>query len=303
MTYGRVRMTYGWVCRPLPVVLIFLLALAARPALARPAPESEMTVTLLSVGQGGLQVQGGDGRAFAVRIAPATWVLQRGLVVTPRELTPGETLRVRRGRGQGGAALLICDGETAEAIASHRRRPLTGILVNADGKVWTVQPADSAVPLPVCLSPRTMFRAGGASVPASAFGAGASVTITTRGLANGLLAAVSVSDAVPDPSTPDTGSPGTPRPASMSGVVVEARPDLALLTLQEPAGSSQTVAVEAGTRVKSGGRAATLGDLAPGMRVRVRLGAGQDAAGNPVATSVSASDAKPTGKAAKKKRR
>jgi len=296
MLYGR--------CRPLRVIfLLLLLALAARPAPARPAPASEWTVTLLSVGSGVLQVQGADGRALAVKIAPTTWVLRRGLVALPRELSPGETLWVRRGRGKEGAALLVCDGETAEAIEAHRRRPLAGIVLSADGQVWTIQPADSAVPLPVCLSPRTTFQAGGSPVPASAFGAGASVLITTRGLANGLLAAVAVSDAAPD-GPGQTAEPGarTPKGESLSGVVVEARPDLGLLTVQSAAGAARTVAVDAHTRVKSGGRAASLGDLAAGLRVRVRLGVGQDAAGNPVAASLSASAALPTGKAAKRKR-
>ncbi len=292
-------MTYGRICRHLPAAL-FLIILAPWPALARPAPASELTVTLLSANPGTLQVQGADGRAFAVRVTPATWVLRHGLVTAPRELTPGEALRVRMGRGQGGssAALLVCDAETAEAIETHRRRPLSGTVVSAGDKVWTVQPADGQMPLPVCLSARTTFRAGGAPVAASAFGAGAQVQITTRGLANGLLAAVSVSDAAPDP-------PGQAAerqmPRSVSGVLVEARPDLGLLTIADAAGLSWTVAVDTGTRVKSAGRAASLGDLTPGMRVRVRLGAGQDAAGNPVATSVSASAAKPS--VTKKKRR
>jgi len=207
MTYGRAHMTYGRVSQLLPVVFLLLwLALAARPAHARPAPASELTVTLLSVGQDTLQVQGADGRAFAVRIMPATWVLGRGLVVPPGALTPGETLRVRLGRGKGGAALLVCDAETAEALDSHRRRPLTGEVARVDGPVWTVQPADGGVPLPVCLTPRTTFRAGGAPVSASAFGAGAQVTITTRGMANGLMTALSVSEAVPDPPGPTESS-------------------------------------------------------------------------------------------------
>jgi len=270
MTYGR--------CQPLRVVfLLLLLALAARPAPARPAPASEMTVTLLSVGPGVLQAQGADGRALTIKITPATWVLQRGLVVSPREMTPGETLRVRLGRGQAGStvALLVCDLETAEAIEAQRRRPLTGTVASVDGKVWTVQPAEGAVPLPVCLSPRTAFRAGGSPVAASAFGAGAQVTITTRGLANGLLAAVAVSDAASD-GPGQAAKPGarTPKGESLSGVVVEARPDLGLLTVQSAAGATRTVAVDAGTRVRSGGRAASLGEMAAGMRVRVRLGAG-----------------------------
>jgi hypothetical protein len=309
MTHGRPRPVF--LIRPLPVVslslLALFLALTALPAAARPAPMSDVTVTLLSVGAGALQVQGSDGRAFALTLTPATWVLQRGLAALPRDLTPGETLRVRRGRGKGGreTALLVCDAETADALDAHRRRPLSGTVVRADGRVWTVQPADSALPLPVCLSPRTTFRAGGAPVAASAFGAGAAVTITTRGLASGLLSAVSVSEARSEEAAEvgnggDTEAPAARR-GSASGVVTEMRADEGLLTLQDGAGALRTVAVDARTRVKTGGRPAARGDLRPGMRVRVWWGAAQDAAGNPVATTVSASAGKAT--TPKRKRR
>ena len=305
-------MTYGWGfltdrrgCRPWPVLVFCWLScwltFAAWPAHARPAPASELTVTLLSVGPGVLQAQGADGRARTIRLTPATWVLQRGLVVSANALMPGTALRVRLGHSSRGAALLVCDAETADALAARRRRPLTGTVVSVGDTVWTVQPADSPVPLPVCLSAHTTFRAGGSPVAASAFGAGAQVTITTRGLANGLLAAVSVSDSLSDsgsgaaPDAPGSAADVT-RPIWVSGVLVETRPDLGLLTLQDAAGTARTVAVNAGTRIRSGGRAASLGELQPGIRVRVRLGAGQDAAGNPVAAGVSASAARPAGK-------
>ncbi len=298
MTYGRAR-------RRWPVVILFFCVylLTARPAHARAAPASELTVTLLSVGPDALQVQDADGRAREIKLTSVTWVLRQGLVVLPRELTPGETLRVRLGRGKESAALLVCDEETADAMESHRRRPLSGTILSVSGKVWTVQPADGPTPLPICLSARTGFRAGGASVATSAFGVGASVMITTRGLANGLLAAVSVSDAAPEASPDATMGAGASahRPSSVFGIILEARPDLGLLTLQDAAGASRTVALDAGTRVKFAGRSVALGELAAGMRVRVRLGARQDVAGHPVTTSVSASAAKAL--APKKKRR
>lgn len=294
-------MLYGQVHRLMPVLLwllIFSLAPVSLSAPARPLPASDLAVTLLSAGPGALQVQGADGRAFAVRITPATWVLRRGLVAAPRDLAPGETLRVRLGRGKAGAvaALSVCDAETAAVLADARGRPLAGTILSAAGKVWTVQPNGGDVPLPVLLSPHTLFRVGGSLVAASAFGAGAAVTITTRGLANGLLAALSVSDAPPD-GLGQMGDVPTARPVSVSGVVVEARPDLGLLTLQDAAGVSRTVAMDARTRVKTQGKVARLGDLLPGMRVRVHLGTGQDASGNPVATSVSASAGRPARKA------
>lgn len=300
-------MTYGRICRSLPAFLLLLASClftcATLSAPARPLPVSDLPVTLLSAGPGVLQVQGADGRQFAIRVTPKTWVLQRGLVILPRDLVPGEPLRVRE---VGGTARLVCDEETADALAAHRRRPLSGTILSVESRVWTVQPLGGDVPLPILLTARTLFRAGGSLVAASAFGPGAAVTILTRRLANGLLAAVSVSDAAPEtvPDPPGQTAGGqTPRPVSVSGVIIEARPDLGLLTLQDASGAARTVAVDAGTRLKSGGRAAAWGDLAAGMRVRVRLGAGQDAAGNPVATSVSTSAGRPAGKAAKGKRR
>jgi len=278
----------------LPLALApLLLAFMSLPA--RPAPAADLAVTLLSAGPSVLQVQGADGRPFAVRVTPATWVLQRGQVAAPRDLTPGEALRLRlRHVRAGDLALLVCDAETAAALDAHRRRALSGTVLSAAGLVWTVQPTDEDAPVPVLLTARTLFRAGGLPVGASAFGAGASVSVATRGLANGLLAAVSVSDALPAPP----GEPGAdgpaPHPASVSGTVTESRPDLGLLTFTDAAGAAQTIAVLAATRLKVMGRPASQADLTPGMRVRVRLGAGRDAAGNPVATSVSASAPKPT---------
>ena len=292
-------MRHGRSLRLLPVILL-LLTFAALPAAARPAPASDLTVTLLSAGPKALQVQGADGRAFPVKITRATWILQRGLVAAPRDLLPGETLRVRLGRGADGAALLVCDADTADALVVSHGRPLSGTLLGVEGRVWTVQTEGGSVPLPVLLSARTLFRAGGSAVSASAFGPGASVTITTRGLANGLLAAVSVSDAPLALPGPDDDR-RTPKPVSLSGVIVEVRPDLGLLTFQDEAGAAQTAAVGAATRIRSAGKAAALGDLAAGMRVRVRLGASQDAAGNPVASSVSAFAVRPARKALRKK--
>ena len=290
-------MPYGWVRRPLPAVLLLLISsLAPLPAPARPLPASDLAVTLLSTGPNSLQVQGADGRAFAIRVAPATWILRRGLVTAPRDLMPGETLRVRLGRGAGGAALLVCDIETAAALAAAHGHPLSGTLLAVEGKVWTVQATGGDVPLPVLTSSHTLYRAGGSPIAASAFGPGATVTVTTRGLVNGLLAAVSVSDAPPGP-VGQAGGEQAARPVSLSGVIIEVRPDMGLVTFQDAAGAAHTIAVDAATRLRSAGKAAALAELAVGMRVRVRLGAGQDAAGNPVAASVSASAGRPARKA------
>ena len=273
------------------IVLLFLCALLyalpLHPAQARPAPASEMTVTLLTVSEAVLQVQAGDGRALTIPLTRATWVLRRGVVVSIREFTPGETVQVRLGRLKGDtrAAALVCDPETAAALAAAHGHSLSGMLLAVDGALWTIQPEGTDLPLPVCVTPRTVFQAGGGPVDASVYSVGASVTVTTRGLANGLLTAVSVSDTPPEGGTADTPR----RPTPLSGVVREARPDLSLLTLEDPAGAMQTLAIGRGTRVKVGGKAASLDQIAPGMHVLARLSAVQDAAGHRVATSVSAS--------------
>ena len=283
-------MVYGRVTRRLAALLslVILAALVAIPTLdARPTPASEISVTLLSVSDGTLTVQGSDGRTFAVPITPATWALRGGLPATPRDFTPGETLHVRLGRGKGGVktALMICDSETAASLEAHRGKALRGTLLDTtNGKVWIIQPADSTLPLPVCLSARTTFQAGGATATAVAFSAGASVTITTRGLANGLLSAVSVSDAA-------AATDETPRRReTVSGTVIEVRPDLGMLTLRDKTGSDQTIAVTVGTHVKVRKRAATLADIATGMHVTAFLRAASDAAGNLIASSLSAAD-------------
>jgi len=156
MTYGRVR-------RHLTAPLFFLILTLLS---ARPAPAADLSVTLLSAAPSALQVRGADGAAFAVRVSPATWVLERGAVVSPPGLTPGETLRVRlRHVRAGDVALLVCDAGTAAALDAHRRRALSGTVLAVDGAVWTVQPSGEDAPVPVLVSARTVFRAGGAAGP------------------------------------------------------------------------------------------------------------------------------------------
>lgn len=283
MIYGRV--TRGWTA----LLSLFTLAalIAALPLEARPAPASELTVTLLSLGGNRMTVQGTDGRAFAVPITPATWALRRGLVVAPRDFTPGETLQVRLGRGKAGTriALVISDSETAAALEAQRGHLLRGTLLSTtNSKVWLVQPADSELPLPVCLSAHTTFQAGGAVATAAAFSAGASVTITTRGLPNGLPAAILVSDAAA--ATEEAPH----RRKTISGIVLEVRPDLGLMTLRDKAGEDETIAVTAATRIKVRKQPAAVSDITAGKHITVHLRVEPDAADNLVASSLSVSD-------------
>ena len=84
------------------------------------------------------------------------------------------------------------------------------------------------------------------------------------------------------------------KPMRLSGHVLDVQPDQNLLTVAalKPKGR-RVIAVGPDTRIKVRKEDATLDDLKPGMRVAVRLGRSQDAAGHPLASSLSASDAAP----------
>lgn len=282
MTYGRVF------AHVFVLAALFLpLSLAAAPHSAK---SPNLSVTLLSIDARSLQAQGGDGRAFSLMVTPASLFLRRGLRVSTSEFTPGEPVLLRQRAGPGGQkqVVLLCDSESAAAIEKYRRRPLTGTIVSVSSQEWVVQPEGSAdgVPLTLRLSSHVTYQAGGVSVASSTFGPGASVTLTTRGLANGLLSVVSVSEAAAQAAPTETR-----RAAFVSGDVLEVQPDAGTVTIQEKNGASCVVAVDAGTRIKIRKQPGTLTEIGVGMRVSARLGASQDAAGNPVATSVSASDA------------
>ena len=262
---------------------------------AHSSPASEITVTLLFWNHGQIQVQEENGQVLKITTTQATWILRRGLPASARDFGPGETLQIRRGRGAGGTtrALLVCDLETAVALAGVHGHPLVGTLLRAEDKVWILQPEDGVLPLPVCLSAHTTFRAGEASVSASAFTAGARVTIQTRGLPNGLPSAVSITDGM----TPETSEPKkeTLRPRkTFSGTIVEARPDLGWLTLQAKNGFFQTVAVDPQTlikiRTRKGRRSGTWDDLTVGRHIFARFTGIVDSVGNPLAATLSVSD-------------
>ena len=283
-------MIYGRVFFCLSVIFgAFLLPLflAAAP---RSAKSATLSVTLLSAGNGALQAQGSDGRAFSVAVTPASLFLRRGLLVSATDFTPGETVLLRQHAGRGGQAqvALLCDTDSAAAIERYRRRPITGTILSASSQNWVVQPADSAdgVPLTLKLSSQITYHVSGAIVAASVFGPGASVTLMTRGLPNGLLSIVSVSEAA------EQAAPTELRvKAFVSGEVLEVQPEAGTLTVQDKTGASFVVAVDAGTRIKVHRQPGTLADIQAGMRVSVWLGTSQDTAGKRIATSISALDA------------
>ena len=168
-----------------------------------------------------------------------------------------------------------------------------------DEKTLVVKPAGGGTPLTLRLTPKTLCRKGGADATAGAFAPGSSVAVITRGLPSGLLMAALVSDAPADAAR----ERALLKPVRLSGHVLDVQPDQNLLTVAalKPKGR-RVIAVGPDTRIKVRKEDATLDDLKPGMRVAVRLGRQTDAAGHPLAASLSASDAAP-GRNARPRRR
>ena len=270
---------------------LFWTLLAVPSSLARPSASAQgVAVTIIAIGAHTAQVMGEDGRTETLAFGPASAFMRRGLLVRAGEFLPGETALLRRRIGKGGATQigLLCDSDSAGALEKYRGRPLTGMLLSLSPSVWVVQPADDAVSMPLSLlvSARASFTAGSAPVTAAAFGPGASVTVTTRGLPSGLLSLISVSDT----TTPEEAIPAAPRRSDfISGLVTEIQSSS--VTLQDKAGISHTIAADGATRVKVRRLPASLADIAVGMRVSAWIGRREDASGNPIATTLSAYDA------------
>ena len=295
-------MAYGQVAHPsrlfaLAALLVLFLAVWPLACYARRPASATVSVTLISVSDRRVQAQDEAGRMLGLAVTPASWFLRRGLRVSAGDFTPGEAVVLRQRAGAGGRAqvALLCDPESDAVMERYRRRPVVGTVVSQSARAWVVLPSDSpdGVPLTLPVSAQTKYRVGGAACGASAFGPGANVTVTTHGLPDGPLAAVSVSEAA---DAPAPGGEETRRAAFVSGTVLDVQPDAGVLTVQDKTGASQTVGVDGRTRVKVRRQPGTLADIAAGMRVSVRLGADVDAAGNAVAASVSALDPAPARK-------
>jgi len=295
-------MAYGQVAHfhPVPfyVCLWLVFTAYALPANARrPSTSAQgVAVTIVAIGTCTVQVMGEDGRTETLAFGAASAFLRRGLLVRAGEFVPGETALLRRRMGAGGVVQvgMLCDLDSAAVLEKYRSRPLTGTILSLSPQVWVVQPADDAdsVPLSLLVSVRTVFTAGEAPVTAAAFGPGASVTATTRGLPSGLLSLTSVSDAAASAGmVPEISH----RAELASGLVTAIQ--FSAVTILDKAGISHTVAADGATRIKVRRQPATLADIAIGMRVSAWLGRREDASGNPIATSLSAYDAaRKTGK-------
>ena len=196
-------------------------------------------------------------------------------------------VRTRTRASDGTVSLvLLCDPATAAVLDACRHHVLTGAVQSADERYLVVRPSAGGVPVTLRVTPKTLYRNSGADVPASAFPAGAAVAVVCRGLPSGLLMAAVVSDRGADAVQERV----ILRPVVVSGTLAAVEPDRGLLVIAPRGKPRRTVAVGESTHVKVRKTEATLRDLTRGMHVTARLGPGKDAAGHPVALSLSAYD-------------
>ena len=171
------------------------------------------------------------------------------------------------------------------AIDAYRRKPLVGHVVTVADKTLVVQPGGNpTTPVMLHITPKTIFRHGGADTTAAAFPVGAGVSVITRGLPSGLLMAAVVSDKVSDALAEKSAL----KPTSLVGTAVEVQEDKGLLTLAPKTKPRQTIAILDTTKIKVEKTEAMLHQIAPRMRVSARLGHQKDIEGHLIATSISA---------------
>ncbi len=245
------------------------------PAIFASADDDAVHVTLV------------DGTALDAAIHPTSLFLQNGVAVSPTEFKSGENVILRtRTRASDGtlSVVMLCDRATAAAIEAYRRKPLLGNVVSMDDKTLVVQPGGATTMLTLRVTPKTLFRKGGADATAAAFSAGASVAVITRGLPSGLLMATIVSDTSSDAVSEKTAL----KPVSLVGTAVDVEPEKNILTVAPKTKPRQTVAVGDTTKIKVDKTEATLNEITLGMRVSARLGHQKDADGHLIATSLSA---------------
>ena len=295
MTYGKVAVVRATLLAAVLCAALWppLPARAQKASLASRPHAKLQTVTVRSTDDQAVHVTLADGTAEDVLIRPSSLFLKAGLAVSPTAFPAGVKALLRaRTRASDGAVsvVMLCDAASAAALDAYRKKTLVGTVQDVDEKTLVVRPAGGGTPVTLRLTPKTLCRKGGADASAAAFAPGSSVAVITRGLPSGLLMAALVSDAPADADR----ERALLKPVRLSGHVLDVQPDQNLLTVAalKPKGR-RTIAVGPDTRIKVRKEDATLDDLKPGMRVAVRLGRGQDAAGHPLAASLSASDAAP----------
>ena len=294
MTYGK---TTGVQAALLAALGIFVLSpslpVRAQKAVASRVQGKMQPITLRAADEQAVHLTLADGSALDALVRPSSVFLRGGLAVPPTAFAAGTKALLRaRTRASDGAVsvVLLCDPASAAAIDAYRKKTLVGTVQTLDEKALVVTPFGGGTPLTLRLTPKTLCRKNGAETTAAAFAPGTSVAVLTRGLPSGLLMAALVTDTSADAVRERAAL----KPVRLSGHVLDVQPAENLLTVAvtKPKGR-RVIAVGPDTRVKVRKETATLGDLRPGMRVSIRLGRTQDAAGPPLAASLSASDAAP----------
>ena len=264
--------------------------LSAAKAAAPEAPHSKNVhpATLVSIDDTTVHVTLDGGDTLDAEIRPSSAFLIGGMEASPSDFKPGARVLLRtRTRASDGtvSVVMLSDPATSAAIETYRRRPLVGHVVTVEEKTLVVQPSGTpSTPVTLHVTPKTVFRKGGADATAAAFPVGSGVSVITRGLPSGLLMASIVSDRVADAQAEKSAL----KPVSLVGTAVEVQEDKGLLVLAPKTKPRQTVAVLDTTKIKVEKTDAMLHQITPGMRVSVRLGRQKDADGHSVATSLSA---------------
>lgn len=300
MNFGRIGVSWR---RALGLGAALLWSGVVGPVGAKPAAPKTVAATVthsknvraatvVSVDEQAVHLTLADGTTLDAELRPSSLFLKGGVVVAPTEFGAGTKVIVRtRTRASDGAVsvVMLCDNATAAAIDAYRRKPLVGKVQSEDDKYWVVKPDGSAdaTPLTIHLTPKTAFRKGGADATAAAFPVGASVTIVTRGLPNGLLMGSIITDSAADAAV----TKANLKPIILSGLAADVQPEKKLLTIAPTKKPRQTVAVTDATKIKVRKQDALFQDITPGMHVSARLSHQKDGAGHLTATSLSAYDA------------
>lgn len=265
---------------------------APKTAPAASHSKNVRSVTITSVDADAVHAVLPDGTTLDANIKPGSIFLAKGVPGTASDFLPGTKALLRtRTRASDGtlSIVMLSDMASADAINSFRKRALTGHVVSISGKYLVVRPdtAKDATPLTLDITPKTLWRHGGAAGSPAVFPVEAPIAVVTRGLPSGLLMATIVSDTPPDAAQVKASL----KTVSLSGTAIDIQADKGLLQIAPKTKPRQTIAVTAETRIKIRKTEAALRDITPGMHIAARLTTQRDSDGHAIAASLSAYDA------------
>ena len=270
------------------------LAKAAARGLSLPVARSKNTlsVSVTAIDADAVHAALADGTSVDAAVKHGSAFLVNGRLVAPGEFPVGGQAWLRtRTRASDGAlsVVLLCDTASETALDMYRKQVLVGHVVGVDDKTLVVQPDgdQGRAVVSLRLTPKTVFRHGGAESAAPAFPADASVAVQARSLPSGLLMALVVSDSAADLA----GTKAARKTTSLSGSAGWVDLDKQQLRITPKTKPGQVVAVAQNTRIKVRKLDGTLKDITVGMHVSARLSAQKDGEGHPVAVSLAAYDA------------